>query len=94
VFTLNRSLLFTNSEFVRFVCLKISKFSYKNRMFFLGKSELVFIDNWSFFCFLPGLCAFIMCKAQLIKNIRPYFIASVPSTLSDVSALVVLRYKS
>lgn len=93
MFTLNRSLLFINSEFVVCMFENIEVFFFLIEFFF-GKSDLVFLDNWSFFCFLPGLRAFIMCKVRLIKNIRPYFTASVASTLSDVSALVVLRYKS
>lgn len=71
MFTLNRSLLFINSEFV--VCMfENIEFFFKVE-FFLGKSDLVFLDNWSFLCFLPGLCAFIMCKVRLIKNILPYY---------------------
>lgn len=74
----------------------------KYRSVLLQKSNVFcffFLENrsWSlstigvFSDFLqPGLCAFLMCKARLIKNIRPYFIAFVPSTFSDLSAPQVL----
>ena len=88
---LNRSLLFTDSEFF-FACLNIEVFCYKNRMFFFLENRSWSLSTIGVFSdFLqPGLCAFQMCKARLIKNIRPYFIASVPSTFSDLSAPVVL----
>lgn len=93
MFTLNRSLLFINSEFVVCMFENIEVFFFFNRVFF-GKSDLVFLDNWSFFMLSSRTVCFYYVQSAVNQIIRPYFIGSIPSTLSDVSALVVLRYKS
>lgn len=94
MFTLNRSLLFINSEFVVCMFENIEVFFFLIE-FFLENRTWSFSTIGVFLCFLPGLCAFIMYVQSAVNQIiRPYFIGSVPSTLSDVSALVVLRYKS
>ena len=59
MFTLNRSLLFINSEFVVCMFENIEVFFF-NRVFF-GKSDLVFLDNWSFFYASFQDCVLLLC---------------------------------
>lgn len=58
MFTLNRSLLFINSEFVRVRCLfveNIEVFVIKIECFFFWKIEVGLYRQLEFFLLLPGL---------------------------------------
>lgn len=93
MFTLNRSLLFINSEFVVCMFENIEVFFFLIE-FFLKNRTWSFSTIGVFFMLPSRTVCFYYVQSAVNQIIRPYFIGSVPSTLSDVSALVVLRYKS
>lgn len=88
MFTLNRSLLFINSEFV--VCMfENIEFFFKVEFFF-WKIGLGLSRQLEFFMLSSRTVCFYNVQSAVNQKHTPI----LPSTLSDVSALVVLRYKS